>query len=317
MKTVLYLDKTNEEIEKLLVSHESPDLKFKFLSPVYGNPGLIEEADYVITTNVPVTKEVIDSAPHLKLIARAGVGYDNVDTIYAREKGIDVTIAHAANAASVAELVMLLMLDCYRKVHLLSLSTKNGEWESWKYRHESFELAGKTIGILGAGTIGKEVIKRLTSFNVNVIYYNRTRLEESEEHELNVTYCNLDDFLKLADIVTIHVPLAESTKGLIGKKELLLMKKSAFIINTSRGPIIDEEALISALLNKEIAGAALDVFNKNPPDKNSQLLTMPNVIATPHIAGATIDAYKRIFTISVENIQRMEQGEAPLFVVNS
>lgn len=317
MKTVLYLDKTNEEIEKLLVSHESPDLKFKFLSPVYGNPGVLEEADYLITTNVPVTKEVIDSAPHLKLIARAGVGYDNVDIIYAREKGIDVTIAHAANATSVAELVMLLMLDCYRKVHLLNVSTKNGEWESWKYRHESFEIAGKTIGILGAGTIGKEVIKRLASFNANVIYHNRRRLEESEERELNITYYDLDDFLKLADIVTIHVPLVESTKGLIGKKELLLMKKSAFIINTSRGPIIDEEALISALLNKEIAGAALDVFTKNPPEKNSQLLSMPNVIATPHIAGATIDAYKRIFAISVENIQRKEQGEAPLFVVNS
>lgn len=317
MKTVLYLDKTNEEIEKLLMSHESADLKFKFLSPIYGEPGFIEEADYIITTNVQVTKEVIDAAPNLKLIARAGVGFDNVDIGYAREKGIDVTIAQAANAASVAELVILLMLDCYRKVYLLDVSTKSGKWESWKYRHESFELAGKTIGILGAGTIGKEVAKRLSSFNVKIIYYNRKRLKEPEERELNMTYHDLEVFLKLADMVTVHVPLAEGTKGLIGKKELAMMKDSAFIINTSRGPIIDEEALIWALDNKEIAGAALDVFTKNPPEKNSKLLSMPNVIATPHIAGATIDAYKRIFAISVENIQRKEQGEAPLFVVNS
>lgn len=317
MKTVLYLDKTNEEIEKLLKSHESSDLKFKFLSPICGEQGFIEEADYIITTNVQVTKEVIDAAPNLKLIARAGVGFDNVDIKYARVKGIDVTIAQAANAVSVAELVILLMLDCYRKVYLLDVSTKNGKWESWKYRHESFELAGKTIGILGAGTIGKEVAKRLSSFNVNIIYYNRKRLKEREERELNMAYHNLEEFLKLADMVSVHVPLTEGTEGLIGKKELALMKDSAFIINTSRGPIIDEDALIWALDKKEIAGAALDVFTKNPPEKNSQLLAMPNVIATPHIAGATIDAYKRIFAISVENIQRKEQGEAPLFVVNS
>lgn len=316
MKTVLYLDETNEGIERLLVSHETPRLKFKFLSPSYGEQGSLKDADYIITTNVHVTEEVIDAAPNLKLIARAGVGYDNVDIEYARKKGIDVTIARGANATSVAELVILLMLDCYRKVYLLNTSTKLGEWESWKYRHESFELSGKTIGILGIGAIGKEVVKRLSSFNVNVIYYNVRRLTESEEHELNISYRPLEEFLKLSDMVTLHIPLVESTKGLIGKKELSLMKKSAFLINTARGPIIDEQALIWALENEEIAGAAIDVFDQNPPDKSSPLLTMSNVIATPHIAGATIDAYNKIFKVSVENIIRKELGKQPKHIVN-
>jgi len=316
MKVVLYLDKTNKKIEKLLLSYESPELKFKFLNSCYGEQGDLKEADYILTTNYPITKNVIDSAPNLKLIARTGVGYDNVDVKYAREKGIDVTIAPGANATSVAELVILLMLDCYRKVYLLNASTKLGEWESWKYRHESFELSGKTIGVFGTGAIGKEVIKKLSSFNVNVIYYNIHRLKGSEELELNISYHDMGDFLELSDIITIHIPLLEDTRGIIGKKELSLMKDSAFIINTARGPIVDEEALIWALENKQIAGAALDVFDQNPPDKSSPLLAMPNVITTPHIAGATIDAYKKIFAICVENMMRSEQGKKPDFIVN-
>ncbi len=316
MKTVLYLDKTTKDIEKLLLSYESPELKFKFSSPFYGEQGELKEADYIITTNVSITKEIIDAAPNLRLIARTGAGYDNVDTQYARKKGIDVTVARGANATSVAEMVILLMLDCYRKVYLLNASTKRGNWESWKYRHESFELSGKTIGVLGTGAIGKEVIKRLSSFEVNVIYYNVRRLTEAEERKLEITYYPLEEFLRLSDIITLHIPLVESTRGFIGKKELSFMKKSAFIINTARGPIIDEQALISALEKHQLAGAALDVFDQSPPSKDSPLLTMENVITTPHIAGATMDAYHKIFSLCVENILKKELGKQPVGIVN-
>ena len=278
MKTVLYLDETNTEIEKLLISFKPSNLNIKFLSPSYGEKGVIEEADYIITTNVPITRELIEAALKLKLIARAGVGYDNVDIMFAKEKGIPVTVAEGANASSVSELVVLLMLDCCRKVYLLNASTKNGQWESWAYRHESFELEGKTVGVIGAGTIGREVIKRLSSFNANLIYYNRTPLKTSEETDLNTSYRSLEDLLKLSDFVTIHVPSTADTKDFIGQEELSLMKESAFLINTARGSVIDEEALIWALENKEIAGAALDVFTENPPDKRSPLLKMSNVI---------------------------------------
>ncbi|WP_312832987.1 phosphoglycerate dehydrogenase [Sedimentibacter saalensis] len=316
MKVALYLDKTNEHIEDLLLSYDLKGIKIKFLNPIKGEKGELAEADYILATNYLVTKEIIDAAPNLKLITRTGVGYENVDIAYARTKNIDVTIARGGNATSVAELVVSLMLNCYRKIIVLDRSTKEGKWQSWDYRHESFELQGKKIGVIGAGFIGKEVMKRIIPFDVNIIYYDVYKMKPEDEEKYSAKYCELEELLSSSDIITIHMPVLEGTVGFMGKREFSLMKKNSFFINTARGQLVDEDALIWALDNKVIAGAALDVFIKNPPDSDSPLLKFPNVIATPHIGGGTIDAYRKIFKMCIDNIQKVYKNETPDFIVN-
>ncbi len=208
------------------------------------------------------------------------------------------------------------MLNCYRKITVLDKSTKEGMWQSWDYRHECFELQGKTIGVIGSGFIGKEVMKRLIPFDVNIIYYDVIKLKPADEEKYCAKYCELNELLSISDIITIHMPVLESTIGFMGKREFSLMKDSSFLINTARGQLIDEDALIWALDNKKIAGAALDVFCNNPPGSDSPLLNYPNVITTPHIGGGTIDAYRKIIKMCVDNIQKVYNNEAPDFIVN-
>jgi phosphoglycerate dehydrogenase-like enzyme len=313
---VLYLDKISGPMEQLLLDISPNSLQIKFLNPVIGEKGTIAEANYVLATNFLVTKEVIDAAPRLKMIQRTGVGYDNVDIEYARSKDIPVSITIGTNSSSVAELVILYMLALYRKLIVLDRQSKTGKWDSWKYRHESFELLGKTVGIIGAGAIGRELIKRLTPFGVKIIYYDVFRLTPEKETALGVEYRSMDGLLKEADIVTVHVPWIESTRGMIGKDELAKMKKNAIIINTARGPIVDEKALVNALNEGVIAGAAVDVFDPEPFTADSEILKFDNVITTPHVGAATLDNFSRVFTFCTANIGRVERGEKPENVVN-
>ncbi|MDR7866082.1 MAG: 2-hydroxyacid dehydrogenase [Sporomusaceae bacterium] len=316
MSVVLYLDKISGQMEKVLLGVCPEGLEIKFLDPVYGVKGTIEEANYFLATNYLVTKEVIDKAPSLKMVQRTGVGYDNVDIGHAKSRNVPVSITLGTNASSVAELTILFMLALYRKLIILNSAAKEGKWISWTYRHESFELLGKTIGVIGAGAIGREVIKRLLPFGVKVVYYDVYRLKPEVEAELGITYCGLDELLAQADIVTIHVPWLESTRGLIGRSELAKMKKNAVLINTARGPIVDQKALVEALKAGNIAGAGLDVFDPEPFTAGADILQFENVLTTPHIGAATLDNYLRVFDFCIANIQRAERNEKPLNVIN-
>lgn len=316
MSVALYLDRTSEEIEKLLLTYPVEGVEYKFLNPFFGPKGTLEEADYYLATNYKVTEEVMAQSPKLKLVARTGVGYENVDLKYAAGRNIPVTIAQGGNAISVAEFVIGLMLDLSRKITLLDGSTKRGLWQCWEYRHVSYEIAGKTLGIIGAGTIGREIMKRIQSLEVNCIYYDIRKLTLEEEKNFKASYADIDDLLQESDFVLMMMPCNESTVDFMGKEQFKLMKKTAFIINDARGPVINEDALCWALDNDEIAGAALDVFNKSPLGPGHRLLKYPNVITTPHLGGATLDAYKRIFSMCAENIQLVENGQRPKYIVN-
>ena len=313
----LYLDRLNREMENMLIGMCPEDVDLRFLDPVIGQPGQIEEADCVFDTLYEVTREVIDSAPHLKLIQRTGVGVDMVDVAYAKEKGIPISICKGFNSNSVADLAVAGMLALYRKLIPLDKTTKEGRWETWKYRTESFELAGKTVGVVGAGQIGRRVAKRVQAFEAKVVYYDVFRMDEALEKELDMTYMALDELLQVSDIVTLHVPLLPETRGLIGRREIGLMKASALLINTARGPLVDQDALVEALKVDRLGGVFLDAFNEMPVTAQDPLFEAHSerLIAVPHIGAATYDNYYKGYSLCLENAQRIGRGEEPLFTI--
>jgi D-3-phosphoglycerate dehydrogenase len=264
-------------------------------------PDLIEKVKgfdaIVIRSRTKVTKELIDAAD-FKVIARAGAGLDNVDKEYAESKGIKVLNTPTANLLSVAELTLGLAIDLLRNISRADKSTKEGLWEKKKLK--GMEVSGKTWGIIGFGHVGQLVAGLLKGFNCNIIAYDPyARQEVADSFDCNLV--SLETLMKEADIVSIHVPLLNSTRGLIGEAELSMMKDSAIIINISRGGIIDEKALYAALKDNKIKGAALDVFEKEPPEA-SPLLGLDNTVFTCHLGASTAEAQKRVGEQIVEKL---------------
>ncbi|MCW3987583.1 MAG: 2-hydroxyacid dehydrogenase [Candidatus Bathyarchaeota archaeon] len=257
---------------------------------------------------------------HLKLVQLLSAGYDRFNIDAATQLGILVANNGGANKIAVAEHTILLILALYKKLCKHHSELKNGVWLREKdHPLRLFELAGKNVGLLGFGNVGKALAKRLMGFETNISYFDVVRYTV-EEKELNIHYLPLDELLMWSDIVSIHVPLLKTTKNLIGKKELDLMKSSAILINTARGEIVDEESLYTALKNNKIAGVGLDVFTQENEIQRgeyaSSLFTLDNVVISPHYAGHTYDTWLRRIEMGYQNIVRIANGEEPLYVVN-
>ncbi|KEJ93485.1 hypothetical protein EH55_01540 [Synergistes jonesii] len=240
-----------------------------------------------------ITKRVIDSAAGLRVIGQHGAGLDNIDVKAAQVRGIRVVNAPGVNAISVAEHVIMLMLGVSKRIVSSDTAVRSGDW-SFRNRMVPIEMNGKTLLLLGLGAIGRNVAQKArTAFNMKIYAYDPL-ISELEMRALGVEKVNnISKALPIADYVSIHVPLMESTKGMIGEKELRSMKESAYIINTSRGPLINEKALIDVLKENRIAGAGLDVFEQEPPSTSNGLFCLPNVIVTPHFAGDTEESKQR------------------------
>jgi D-3-phosphoglycerate dehydrogenase len=252
----------------------------------------------VVRSATKVTKDVIDGADTLKLVVRAGVGLDNVDLEAAREKGVKVLNTPEAPTVSVAEMVIALMFALSRKVPSADSSMKDERWEKKKLK--GTELWQKTLGIIGFGRIGCEVARRARALEMEVLAYDVVDIDAACV-EYGAERTEREDLLKRADYITLHVPLLPETRGLIGEKELDMMKESAFIINTARGGVIDEQALLKALDDNKIAGAGLDVFEKEPP-VDWRLVKHPKVIATPHVSSSTSEAQVRVGDFTAEKV---------------
>jgi len=271
----------------------------------------LEDAVAIIVGPETVGEDLLKRASKLKVIARHGVGYDAIDVEACTKREVYVTHTPGVLSAAVAELTMGLMLCLSRDIVNADHYART-EWAKPKKTrlHYGGDLAGKTLGIIGLGRIGYEVAQRARAFNMSLVYYDAIRKEEAEK-ELNIQYLNLDDLLKTSDFVTIHVPLTANTTRIIGEKELKLMKKTAYLINTSRGPTVDETALCKALEGKWIAGAALDVFVKEPLPFGSPLINMRNVVLTPHMGSFTIETRRAMVLSCIENVRKVLQGEVP------
>ncbi|MFW9848103.1 MAG: hydroxyacid dehydrogenase [Candidatus Thorarchaeota archaeon] len=254
----------------------------------------------VVRSATKITKEVIEASDTLKLVVRAGVGLDNVDTAAAAEKGIEVKNTPEAPTVSVAEMVFSLMFSLARNVTKADSSMKNERWE--KKKLEGTELWEKTLGIVGFGRIGQEVAKRAKAFDMKVLAYDVIDIDKACQ-ECGAINANFDEIINEADYVTIHVPLFPQTRGMIGDAQFEQMKPTAFLINTSRGGVVDEQALLKALDGSKIAGAALDVFENEPP-VDWALAKHPKLVATPHLSSSTKEAQVRVGDITAEKVIR-------------
>jgi phosphoglycerate dehydrogenase-like enzyme len=260
-------------------------------------------------------REEMKDVSHLKLVQLLSAGYDNFNIEAATRLGIPVANNGSANKVAVAEHAVLLILALYKKLCKYHCELKRGVWLREKdHPLRLFELSGKDVGLIGFGNVGKALAKRLMGFETRISYFDVIRYT-AEEKELNVHYLPLDELLTRSDIVSVHVPLLDSTKNLIGKKELSLMKPSAILINTARGNIVDEEALYDVLKNNKIAGAGLDVFaQENAIQRGkyaSPIFTLDNIVITPHYAGHTYDTWLRRIEIGYQNIVRTAMANSP------
>ncbi|MGK4579111.1 hydroxyacid dehydrogenase [Kitasatospora sp. HPMI-4] len=240
----------------------------------------------IVRSGTRVDTEVLDQAPRLRVIARAGVGLDNVDTATARARGITVVNAPDSNTVSVAELTVGLIVASMRHIAPAARSLAEGEWRRSDF--VGVELAGRTLGIIGYGRVGRQVARRLAAFDMRILVHDP--YADTLGDDIRAT--GLDELLAASDVVTLHLPKTPRTEGLVGARELALMKPTAHLVNTSRGGIVDEEALARALGEGRLAGAALDVFATEPPGP-SPLLALPNVLGIPHLGASTHDAQLR------------------------
>ncbi|MBW3623897.1 MAG: hypothetical protein KY468_10870 [Armatimonadetes bacterium] len=269
----------------------------------------IGEADALISGTEPVTARVIAAAPNLKVISKHGVGYENIDLDAAKAGGIPVCVAGGAIADSVADMAMALILSLARQVPQGHASTKAGEWK----RFVGPELRGKTFGVVGLGQIGREVCKRAKGFGLHLLASDPYP-DHSFASSWGVEVVHLEDLLQRSDFVSLHSPVTPETRGLMGLAQLRRMKPTAYLVNTARGELVDEDALYQALTERWIAGAASDVFVQEPP-KNHPLLTLDHFIAMPHSGGQTPEGLRRMGEITAENAMRVLRGEEPLFRV--
>jgi phosphoglycerate dehydrogenase-like enzyme len=216
----------------------------------------------------------------------------------------------------VAEHAVMLILATLKKLAWQHKNCVEGKWRVGDFAENRFyELEGKTVGIVGLGNIGKKVARRLHGFDVDLVYYDIIRLAEHEEDALGVRFVLLDELLKRSDVVTLHVPLSAQTKDMISERQLGLMKPTAILVNTCRGPVVDEMALHKALITKKIAGAGLDVMTDEPPSKDNPLLNVENITITPHTAGPTWENWAKAFRNAFDNILRVHAGRKPMWVI--
>ncbi len=318
----------------ILVTQKIPDAAYPLLKTVgivdanmeegriWSPDELLQRApghDYILClVTDAINAQLLEAcAPHVKLIANMAVGYNNIDIATAHRLGIVVTNTPGVLTDTTADLAFGLLLATARRMGEAERYLRAGKFTGWgPLLLCGNDVHGATLGILGAGRIGMAMARRAYGFNMKLLYYNRHRLSSEEEKQYSLTYAPLDEVLRQADFISIHTPYTQETHHLIGERELALMKPEAMLINTSRGPIVDEKALVYALQHNIIAAAGLDVFEREPTVE-PELLTMENVVLLPHIASASLKTRTRMATMASENIVAHVKGQHPPNVVNS
>lgn len=302
-KKILLLESVAEEAHQLLQEKAT-------LFTAYGNKSLketleTEKIDAVITRGKgQVNKELMEACPQLKIVARCGVGLDNVDVKEASARGIMVINAPGSNAGTIAEHSLTLMLMLMRNAYQSVSKVKEGEW-NWRNEYQGDELSGKTLGILGLGNIGKRVAGLAEAFGMKVIVYSRSASHSPYES------LSLEEVLRHSDVVSLHLPLTEGTRNLLGKEQLSMMKPDAFLINTARGGLIDQAALLNALNRNKLAGFGADVMAEEPPAREDPLLSHSKTIITPHVGSLTATTYRNMCMYTVQNVLAVLSGEEP------
>lgn len=276
---------------------------------------MIKDVDGVVASSRDrFTRKVIEGCTNCRIISKIGIGTEKIDSDAATDMGVLVGFTPVQeNLTSVSEHTVMVMLMLLKKIRYIENSLKQGKWRD----RDSFTaiLARKTIGIIGLGRVGKEVARRLSTWNVRILTFD-PYVKEEDAKAMNIEMCSLDDLLKQSDFVTIHVQVTPETRGMIGARELSLMKPTAVIINTARGDVINEKEMTEALKQRVIAGAALDVLNPDPPSSDNELLKMENVLVTPHVAGWNEEVMSAMIKCANENLFQALEGKIPTYIKN-
>jgi phosphoglycerate dehydrogenase-like enzyme len=271
----------------------------------------VKDADFIMNFRAKLTEPILRSAKKARLVQVLSAGYDRLDLKLLRELKIPVANNGGANSWAVADHAVLAMLSLYRRMGQADQAVKAGKWNAAIDGLNTFEMANKVVGIMGFGNIGQKVARRVQAFDAVVQYYDKFPLKPERERELNAKRVTLEELFRTSDIISCHAPLTNETRHVVGSKYLAMMKPSAIIINTSRGEVVDEAALYEALQQKRIAGAGLDVFEKEPVDPANPLLKLDNVLASPHTAGTTWDTWFRRADFAYKNMKGVWDGKAP------
>lgn len=275
----------------------------------------LADAEYLVGfVDMLVQDELFQTGPKLKLVQLLSAGYDQANLSAARKAKVPVCNNGSANSVAVSEHAILLSLAVSRQLVRQHASVSGGNWRG-NSTPRVHELRSRTMGIVGLGTIGKKTARLAQAFGMNVIYYDIARLREDQEDALNVRFRLLGELLREADVVSLHMPLNANTRHLIGADELKLMKPSAILVNTARGPVVDEAALYTALTDGTIWAAGLDVFDQEPPPADNPLFNLDNVILTAHLAGPTFESNTARVRNAFDNVQRVARGEEALWIV--
>ena len=312
---VIYMSRAPQAHREVTRSVQPPE--FEDVWPASDDPEelgrLLAEAEFVVTGQI--TAEQIALAPRLRMIQMPGVGYEKIDVEAATARGIPVAITPEGTCEGVAEHTVMMMLAIYKHLAEAHNALKQGEWIHNRLRPIALMLEEKRVGIVGLGRIGREVAKRLQGWSVELVYHDIARQPPEVERALGATYLPLDELLRTADVVTLHVFLSEASRHLIDERALGMMKPSAVLINTSRGEVVDEPALYRALRDKRIAAAGIDAWEVEPTPPDNPILRLDNVLVTPHMATANRDAMIKKSEACYANFQRVLRGEEPINVV--
>jgi phosphoglycerate dehydrogenase-like enzyme len=314
---ILFAPKQSDAV--LEIARSLTPAGFELLIADIGTPefyAAASQAEYYLGLARQMGGEFFRSAPNMKLVQLLSAGYDRVDIEAARKAKVPVSNNGGANAIAVAEHTIMLILAVLKRVVRFHNDVVAGKWRVGGFDDQRvYELSRKTLGIVGLGNIGKKVARRAAAFDMVVQYYDIARLTEAEEDALGVRFGLLPELLRTSDVVSLHVPLDDSTRHLLGAREFAQMKPGAILINTCRGPVVDEAALHAALKSGQVAGAGLDVLVEEPPATNHALFSLPNVTLTPHSAGPTWENWTARFRNGFDNIQRVAAGRAPKWVI--
>lgn len=301
-----YVHKFMEQFEVVMWSYEDQPASREFLLKE------VQDASAILSMlSDSIDQELLSHGKELKVVANMAVGYDNIDVKTAKNLGITVCNTPDILSDTTADLVFALLMVTARRIVEAAEFVKQGKWVSWSpYLLSGYDIHHKTIGIVGMGKIGEAIAKRATGFDLKILYYNRSRKPDPEQ-KLGAEYADFETLIKESDFIVCMIPLNKETKGLFGEKEFKKMKKTAIFINAARGAVVDESALITALEAGEIAGAGLDVFEKEPIDASHPLLRFPNVVALPHIGSASLETRSAMIQLCCENIMNVLSGERP------
>ncbi len=274
----------------------------------------VSDADFIMVYRAHLHDDALRAAQKVRLVQTLAAGYDSMNLRLMRELEVPCCNNGGANSRAVADHAVLLMLTLYKQLMAADRSTRRGRWSQPIDGFNTFEMADKLVGVIGLGNIGRQVAKRAQGFDARVQYFDLFPLSSERERELSVTRVSLEELFKTSDIISCHTPLTPDTRHIVSRELMASMKRTAILINTSRGPVVDERALVDALSEGRIAGAGLDVFENEPVDPDNPLLTMDNVVVTPHSAGTTWDTWFRRAEFAYRNMRGVWDGEPPMAV---